>query len=44
MLVLSMGAGDIAINVNVDDDPNADWGFQQWGCVFQNLVAVSVLI
>lgn len=34
MLVLSMGAGDVAINVNVDDNPNADWGFQQWGCEF----------
>ena len=33
MLVLSMGAGDVKVNINMDGNPNADWGLQQWGSV-----------
>ena len=29
--ILSIGAGDVEINVDMSDNPNADWGIQQWG-------------
>jgi len=41
IVVLSMGAGDVETNVNMDDNPNADWGLQQWGYTRRNCLAWS---